>query len=93
MARFMVRVKPKSAMDGIDDIGSDGELLVRVRAVPEDGAANEALIRVVAAGLGVPRTAVAIESGSRSRLKRLTVEGISVETLHDRWPQIAASES
>ena len=93
MARFMVRVKPKSAMDGIDGVGSGGELLVRVRAVPENGAANEALIRAVAAGLGVSRSAVAIESGSRSRLKRLTVEGISVETLRDRWPHLAVSES
>jgi hypothetical protein len=34
-----------------------------------------------------------IESGSRSRLKRLSVEGISLESLRDRWPRLTVSES
>ena len=93
MPRFMARVKPKSATDQIDGVSPDGELLVRVRAIPADGAANEALLRTVAAGLGVPRTAMKIESGSRSRLKRLSVEGISLESLRDRWPRLTVSES
>ena len=48
-------------------LGIHGEALkVRVHAPPVDGAANEAVVEVLAAALGVPRGAVWIVSGEGS---------------------------
>ena len=51
----------------------DEALKVRIGAAPVDGAANEALIRFLAAEFGVSKSAVTIESGQTSRRKRLRV--------------------
>ena len=45
----------------------------RVRAVPENGAANQALQRLVAKALGVPTSAVSVVAGATARLKTLRV--------------------
>jgi hypothetical protein len=50
-------------------------LRVRVAAPPVEGAANEELIRTLARALGVPRSAVEIVSGDRSKSKRVRVRG------------------
>lgn len=46
---------------------------VRVAAKPADGAANAALIELVAETLGIPKSLIEITRGLRSRRKRLTV--------------------
>jgi len=53
-------------------------LLVRLAAPPVEGAANAELVEVLAAALSVPRRAIAIVSGDRSRQKRVRVAGIDV---------------
>jgi len=74
-----VRLTPKGGRDAIDGIETlaDGRavLKVRVRAAPSEGAANEALIRLVAATVSVPPRAVALTAGATSRVKRLTISG------------------
>jgi uncharacterized protein YggU (UPF0235/DUF167 family) len=65
---------------------TDGELRVRVAAPPVDGAANQALLRLLADELGVPRRATTLLAGETSRRKRITVAGISAEELRIRWP-------
>ncbi|MBD1546897.1 DUF167 family protein [Roseibium aggregatum] len=74
-----VRLTPKSSKDGIDGIEqlADGRcvLKARVRAVPEKGAANTALIKLVAKAVGLPKSAVDLESGSTSRIKILRLSG------------------
>ena len=57
----------------------DGALLVRLAAAPVDGAANDALVEVIADALGVPRRHVSLVSGERSRQKRVRVMGVSGE--------------
>ena len=74
-----VRLTPKSARDdigGIDHL-ADGRtvLKVRVRAVPQDGEANAALIRLLAKALRIPPSAVRIEAGASGRLKTLRLYG------------------
>lgn len=79
-----VLVTPKAGKDSVDGIaeGETGrEVRVRVRAVPEDGKANKAVCAVMAKFLGVPKSAVAVVSGSVSRHKRLEVSGLSEEAL------------
>ena len=58
------------------EITAEGPALkVRVRAVPEDGAANAALVKTLAAWLGVPKSSVAVLAGAKSRLKAVHVAG------------------
>jgi hypothetical protein len=59
-------------------------LLVRLNAAPVDGAANAELIEVLADTLGVPRRAVSIASGERSRQKKVRVTGMTLENAHAR---------
>jgi uncharacterized protein (TIGR00251 family) len=78
-----VRLTPKADRDAPDGVGvlSDGRsiLRVRVRAVPEDGAANDALVRVVAKAFGRPKSAVSIVAGASQRLKQVRVTGDAAE--------------
>jgi uncharacterized protein YggU (UPF0235/DUF167 family) len=50
-------------------------LSVKLCAAPTDGAANEALVRLLAKALGVARRDVTLASGATSRLKRLDIQG------------------
>lgn len=52
-------------------------LLVRLQAPPVEGAANVELIDVIARALDVPKRAVSLVAGERSRHKRLRVSGIT----------------
>lgn len=74
-----VRLTPKSARDGFDGIEelADGRRVAkaRVRALPEAGAANAALVRLTAKTLDVPLRAVSLESGATSRVKILRIDG------------------
>jgi uncharacterized protein (TIGR00251 family) len=90
-----VRVSPKSSKDTIDGVEptADGPAFkVRVRAVPADGEANEAVERQLADWLGVPRRSVSVASGHRSRVKSLQIMGdtTSLETrLADRLASLS----
>ena len=72
-----IRVTPRSAKPGIGGwrAGADGrdELEVRVAEAPADGAANEAVIKLLAKALGVSRSELSIISGAASRHKRIAI--------------------
>jgi uncharacterized protein YggU (UPF0235/DUF167 family) len=74
-----VRLTPKGGRDAIDGIESlaDGRavLKVRVRAVPSEGEANQALCLLIAKGMGVPPRDVALIAGATARIKRLVILG------------------
>ena len=74
-----VRLTPKGGRDSIDgtETLSDGRIVLkaRVRAAPHEGAANEAMIALLAKSLGVPPRNVAITGGATSRIKRVHVVG------------------
>lgn len=76
---FHVRLTPKGGRDAVEgwDAASDGSehLKCRVREVPEDGKANDALIALLAKALAVAKSAIAIVSGATSRLKRIEIAG------------------
>ncbi len=56
--------------------GLHGEALkIRLAAPPVDGKANEALVKFVAARLGLAKSAVSLVSGQTSRHKILEVRG------------------
>lgn len=81
--RVALKVVPGSTREGIAGWLGDA-LKVRVRAPAEAGRANEAVLRVVAAALGLPSDAVRIASGSASPKKILEIDGLDLETLRAR---------
>lgn len=74
---LFVRLTPKSSRDAVEGIetAADGNerVRLRVRAVPEGGAANRAAVLAIADWLGVPRSAVALTAGGTSRSKTFQV--------------------
>ena len=71
-----VRVIPRARRDEIAGIRA-GAVLVRLAAAPVEGAANAALIELIARQLDRPRKAVRIIGGERTRDKRLEIVGIT----------------
>jgi uncharacterized protein len=72
-----IRVTPRSAKPGVGGwrAGADGreELEVRVAEAPADGAANDAVVKLLAKALGISRSEVSIISGHASRHKRVAI--------------------
>ncbi len=88
MAHLAVRLTPGASADRIDgwDLDAEGRpvLKVRVRARPVEGEANEALVKLMARALGIPKSAVAIQRGGQSRTKMIQVAGLSDEDIRSR---------
>ncbi len=80
-----IRLTPKGGRDALDGVETlaDGRavLKARVRAAPEDGRANEALVELVATKLQTPRRSVSIASGHTGRLKKLFIAGDAVRLI------------
>ena len=75
--RFAVRVQPRASSSGFVGLRGDA-LKVRLSAPPVEGAANDALVELLARALGVSRSAVTIVAGATSRTKLVEVRGASV---------------
>ena len=79
--RLRIHLQPRAARNGI--VGQRGDAIrVQVHAPPIEGAANAALVDLLAATLAVPRRAVRILRGTTSREKLVEIES----------PDIAACE-
>ncbi len=88
MARLAVKLTPGAAADRIDgwDVDVEGRplLKVRVRARPIEGEANDALVKLLARALGLPKSAVSVQRGGQSRTKILAIEGLSEDEAKSR---------
>ncbi len=73
---FKVRVVPRASRSEIAG-EHNGALRVRIAAPPVDGAANQELVRTLAAAFKVSKRSVEISSGQSSKLKTVKVSGIS----------------
>jgi len=74
------RVIPRARRSEISGT-REGAVLVRVAAPPVEGAANEALIDLLAAACRVPRRAVRLVSGESSRQKRIAIHGVTADQI------------
>ena len=87
MSQIAVRVTPRSAKPGIGDWreSTDGreELEVRVAETPADGAANTAVIKLLAVELDLPKSQIEIVSGHTGHHKRVAVP-LTIEEVHSR---------
>lgn len=77
--RLAVRVTPRAKRSAVQGLGKSSDeaevILLRLAAPPVDGAANKALIALVADALRVPRSTVSIASGETSRRKVVEIAG------------------
>ena len=78
--RIAIKVVPGAKREEI--VGPLGDRLKeRVAAPPEDGKANKAVCRVIAAALGVKAGAVSVVVGRSSPEKTLRIEGLTEEVV------------
>jgi uncharacterized protein len=76
-----VRVTPRASRDAIEGLAilADGTSVVklRIRAVPAEGAANEAVCKLLAKALRVPPGSVTVAAGTTARIKTISIDGES----------------
>ena len=85
--RLTVRVQPRAARSRV--VGRHGDALkVQVSAPPVEGAANAAVIEVIAAWLDVPRRAVDLVQGERGRDKVVAIAARDPAALARRIEQL-----
>jgi hypothetical protein len=77
-----VRVRARAGRDEV--IVEDAVVRVFVRAAPERGKANEAVLRALAKRLGLPMSALELVKGETSRDKRILVRGVDAAAVRAR---------
>lgn len=70
--KFTITVKTNAKEDAVRE-GPAGGLQVRVKAPPQEGRANEAVIRALAKHFSVPKSHIAIVGGFKSKTKIIRV--------------------
>ncbi|MBI2239530.1 MAG: DUF167 domain-containing protein [Magnetospirillum gryphiswaldense] len=89
--KLFVRLTPKASRDKIDGpvAEADGGTVLKasVTAVPEDGKANAALIKMLAKEWRLPKSTFEIVAGATDRRKTLLISGDAAELAHclDQW--------
>jgi uncharacterized protein YggU (UPF0235/DUF167 family) len=84
-------VIPGASTSGV--VGRHGEAWkIRVSAAPEGGRANEAVIRLLADTLSVPRDAVTVVSGHGGRDKIVELAGLGPTQIERRLASAAGKE-
>ena len=77
MGRIEVWARPGSREDGVEWDEGRKRWRVSVRETPTGGRADDAIVRLIAERLGVPRTSVRFVRGGRSRAKLIEAGGLS----------------
>jgi uncharacterized protein (TIGR00251 family) len=73
-----IKLQPRASTNEIGEpLGN--ELRVKVTAAPVDSAANEALVRLLAAALNCPRNRVELVKGHTSRHKTILLHGLKID--------------
>jgi uncharacterized protein YggU (UPF0235/DUF167 family) len=87
--RLTVRVIPRSRRNALEwETGEEeaegGMLKAHLTAPPVEGAANEALVALLAERLRLPKRAISIVRGATSRQKTLEIADLSAEEVTRR---------
>jgi uncharacterized protein (TIGR00251 family) len=83
VARISVTVSPGASRSELVGRHGDG-WRVRIAAPPERGRANEALCKLLAAALSVPRGSVRVVAGQSARVKVVEIEGLEPTEIERR---------
>jgi len=81
VAKLTVRVTARASQDKVTF--SDGIVRIWVTPPPAEGRANSAIVELLAKRLGVPKSSLLIERGSKSRDKSVQVSGMTQERLDE----------
>jgi uncharacterized protein (TIGR00251 family) len=85
MGRISLKVVPGSSRNEV--VGWLGDLLkVKVKAPPEKGRANEAVVTLLADRLGTDSSSIAVVSGHGSSAKIVAVDGMDDEAIRQAFP-------
>ncbi len=86
MAKLKVKVRPQAGRTRILGFLDDGTLRVELKAPPERGKANQALVELLSRRTGIPASSIRILSGRSGRTKHLALEGVSESELRELLP-------
>ncbi|EKV30345.1 hypothetical protein C882_4304 [Caenispirillum salinarum AK4] len=91
--RLFVRLTPKASRNALQGLAADADggrvLKVAVTAVPENGKANQALVKLLAKVWKLPKSAVSITAGATDRRKTLLIESDDPQALADHlWERM-----
>ncbi|MEW6608707.1 MAG: DUF167 domain-containing protein [bacterium] len=84
---FKIKVIPKASKNEILEL-TDGLLKIKVTAPPVEGAANEAVIKLLARELGLKKSQMAIVQGQKSKIKTIELNGVTEDEL-SRYIELA----
>ncbi len=76
IGKLFLHVTPKGSLDqivGIETYDDRARLKVKVRAQPEKGKANKAVVELIAKWIGIAKSNIGVVSGETSRFKTLEV--------------------
>ncbi|MDP4007727.1 MAG: DUF167 domain-containing protein [Candidatus Peregrinibacteria bacterium] len=68
-----IKVLPKSAKNEIVDIMDDETIKIRIKAIPEKGKANQALIKFLSQELDIQKDSIKIISGKTDQVKLIKI--------------------
>lgn len=88
-ARISVVVTPRASANSVERL-DDGSVRVRVTAPPADGAANQAVVRILADALSIAPGRFRIVSGATARRKLVGVRGITADQLTARIRELGS---
>lgn len=78
-----VKAQPRAQSPGVRGV-RNGALVVRLKAAPDRGRANDELIDALASFLDAPRAGIEIVSGHAARDKRALIRNITLERVNSR---------
>jgi len=78
---IVIDAKPNSKVSSIVGVTDEG-VRVNIGAPPKEGEANKELVEFLASALGVRKTDVSLDKGSKSKSKIIVVEGIDPESAY-----------
>ena len=82
-----VRLKPASSREKIVSVGAD-EICLAVTAAPIDGKANEAMIRLLAKMLDIPKSSIGVRRGATSRNKLVEIANMAKEEVMKKMREL-----
>ncbi len=90
-----LRVTPKASSDavlGLERRADGTALRITVRALPDKGEANDAVIRALAKWLSEPKSGLKVAAGAKARQKQVFVTGEPAELMAKLAARIAGKE-
>lgn len=82
-----IRLQPRSSRNSVEGV-QDNALKIKITAPPVEGEANKALIEYLSKLIGVKKSSLQIDSGEKSKDKRVKVDGVSLPTLEEIFEKV-----